>query len=481
MKKLLNRFKLRQGSASLLYVVLAILLAVLLSLGAQALEDRYALRFDFSFNGVTTQGEVSKKVLDALTRNVHVYALFTPGQEDLALIGLLERFQARSEYFSFSLENLAQNPSLAGKISSSLADAQVSNDSLIVYCQQTDRARVLNGSDYISQNFDTQSGSYYISGMTYEKSLSEALVFVSTQQLPILQVLSGHGELSPDETATLENLLVKYNYAFTRIDLQRNDPLDPTNPLLILSPLKDLSEAETQTINAYCKAGGSLLITCDYIHSLHLPNFEALYRGYGFEILQGMVIAHEEAQGSYFDSRAVLMPYMDSTQATLGMLAAGQTTLILAGSAAFQEPPEANGSLSTQVVLRSGNAYLRQLDDQTTDIEMQPGDQSGVFPVALLADRVFEDGTHSKAFIIGNSSVFTDSWLQGNTYSGEFLLNIVNYLDPGEPIQLAIAPKDAIRQPMRITSPRLISLMLVLLPAAVLISALIFLQKRKKL
>lgn len=481
MKKLLDRYRLRQGSASLLRVLSAILLAVLLSLSAQALENRYALRYDFSFNGVTTQGEESKKVLDALTRKVHVYALFTPGQEDLALIGLLERFRARSGYFTFSLENLAQNPGLAGKISNSLSDIQVSNDSLIVYCRETDRARVLNGTDYISQSFDTQSGSYYVSGVTYEKSLSEALIFVSTQQLPILQVLSGHGELSPDETTALEELIVKYNYAFGRVDLQRSDPLDPNSPLLILSPLKDLSEDEVQTINAYCMAGGSLLITRDYAHSLHLPNFEAIYRMYGFEILQGMVIAHEEAQGSYFESRAVLMPYMESTQPTLGMVAAGQTTLILAGSVAFQEPPEVNGSLSTQVVLRSGNAYLRRLDDQVTGIEAQPGDQSGIFPVALLADRVFKDGTHSKAFIIGNSSVFTDSWLQGNTYSGEFLLNIVNYLDPGEPIQLAIAPKDAIRQPMRITSPLLVSLMLWLPPATVLISGLIFLLKRKRL
>ncbi len=481
MKKPLDRDKLRQGSASLFRVTAAILLAALLSLGAQAMEDRYALRYDFSYNGITTQGEESKRVLDALTRKVHVYAMFTPGQEDLALIGLLERFRARSEYFTFSLENLAQNPGLTSMISSSLADEQVSNDSLIVYCPETDRARVLNGSDYITQSFDTQSGSYYISGMTYEKSISEALVFVTTRQLPVLQVLSGHGELGPDETAALEKLLVKYNHAFGRVDLRRNDLLDPGSPLLILSPTKDLSEDEVKAINDFCMAGGSLLITRDYAYGLRLPNFEALYRSYGFEMRQGMVIAQEDALGSYFESRAVLMPYMESTQPTLGMVASGQTTLILAGSAAFQEPSELNSGLSIQVVLRSGNAYLRQLDGQTAGIEAQPGDQSGLFPLALLADRVFEDGTHSKAFIIGNSSVFTDSWLQGNTYSGEFLLNLVNYLDPGEPIQLAIAPKDALRQPMRIASPRLVSMMLWLPPAAVLIFGLVFLLKRKRL
>ena len=481
MKKMFSQSKLRQGSASLMQMVLSILLAMLLSLGAQALESRFALRYDFSFNGVTTQSEESKKVLDALKRKVHVYALFTPGQEDQALIGLLERFQAYSKNFSFSLENLAQNPGLAGMISSSLTDAQVSSDSLIVYCRETDRARVLNGIDYIAQSYDANSGSYYVSGVTYEKSLSEALVFVSTEQLPVLQVLSGHGELSPDETTALEGLLVKYNYAFIRLELLRGDALDPAYPLLILSPEKDLSQAETKTIDAYCQAGGSMLITRDYSRDLRLPNFDALLRGYGFETQEGMVIAHEDSSGSYFESRAVLMPYMQNTQATLGMMAAGQTALILAGSIAFREPPPADDRLTTQVVLRSGNAYLRQLDDQTSGIDIQPGDPSAVFPLALLADKTFENGMHSRAFIIGNSSVFTDSWLQGNTYSGEFLLNIVNYLDPGDPINLVIPPKNAIRPPMTIASPWLVSLVLVSLPATVLVFALVVLPRRKRL
>ena len=481
MKKLFRQNMLRQGSASLMRITLAVLLALLLSLGAQTLENRFALRYDFSFNGVTTQSEESKEVLDALTRKVHVYALFTPGQEDQALIGLLERFQAYSKYFSFSLENLAQNPGLAGTISSSLTDAQVSSDSLIVYCRETDRARVLNGIDYISQSYDADSGSYYVSGVTYEKSLSEALVFVSTEHLPILQVLSGHGELSPDETTALEDLLIKYNYALSRLELLRGDTLDPAYPLLILSPEKDLSQAETKAIDAYCQAGGSLLITRDYSRGLRLPNFDALFRGYGFETQEGMVIAHENSSGSYFESRAVLMPYMESTQATLGMLAAGQTALILAGSLAFREPPPSDDRLTAQVVLRSGNAYLRQLDDQISGIDIQPGDPSAIFPLALLADRTFENGTHSRAFIIGNSSVFTDSWLQSNTYSGEFLLNIVNYLDPGEPISLAITPKNAVRPPMTLASPWLVSLMLVSPPATILIFALIVLPRRKRL
>ncbi|MHC1786179.1 MAG: Gldg family protein [Christensenellales bacterium] len=480
MRLLKNDVGRRRRSLRLIWPLAIAALICLMILGAQTMENRHALRRDFSFNQITTQGEVSRRVLEELTRDVHVYALFTPGQEDQALIGLLERFQAGSAHFSFSLENLAQNPGLARSISSSLADSQISNDCLIVFCRETGRTRVLNGADYISQSYDTGSGTYYVSGLNYEKGLSEALVFVSTQQLPTLQVLTGHGELGGTETGALDSLLERYNYALVRVDLRRQETLDPAAPLMILSPQKDLSAAEAAQIDDFCRAGGALFITWDYAADLHLPNFLAVFMTYGFEPLPGMVIAQTDAAGSYIDSPAVLMPYMESTQATLGMLAAGQTSLILAGSAAFREPAAAGGGRDTQVVLRSGNAYLSQLT-QDGGLKQQPGDLGGTFPLALLADIAQEDGTHTRAFIIGNSSVFTDSWLQGNTYSAEFLLNIINYLAPGERIQLAIPPKDALRQPLRIPSPWLVDLALILLPCLVAAAAGIVLLPRRRL
>ncbi len=479
--KWMNRLKLMRGGKSLGLSALLIALVLLLMLGAQALEDRFALRRDYSFNGVTTQSAVSQRVLDALQHDVHVYALFTPGQEDMALIGLLERFQASSSRFSFSLENLALNPGLASTISSSLSDSQVSNDCLIVYSPATDRTRVLTGADYISQSYDPESGSYFVSGINYEKSLSEALVFVSTTTLPQLQLLTGHGELSATETAAMDSLLGRYNYALKRIDLRRQEVLDPAHPLLILTPQKDLDAAELAAIQTFAKAGGSLLITHDYVSGRDLPHFRALYRSYGFEAMDGMVIARAEDAGSYFESPAVLMPYMQQSEITLGMMDAGQTTLILAGSAAFKEPAEASAGQYARVVLRSGKAYLRSLSAIDGGIQQQPGDVEGSFPLALMADVPAEDGTRMRAFIIGNSSVFTDSWLQGNTYSAEFLLSVINYLSPGERIQLAISPKDAMRQPMRISSPWLVTLALVLLPALIGASALVMLLPRRRL
>ena len=157
-----------------------------------------------------------------------------------------------------------------------------------------------------------------------------------------------------------------------------------------------------------------------------------------------------------------------------------QTTLVLAGSAAFGEPQNINNLLVNYVLLRSGNAYLRDTSDQSNDIARRDTDETGTFPLALTAERSFDDGTRSKAFIIGNSSVFTDSWLYQNTYSSEFLLNLVSYLSPASRISLSIQPKTVIRPPLRVANPLLNGIAVALLPVLMFSAALIVLLPRRR-
>lgn len=472
--------RLRLGGLSVGASLVVLGLAVLLILTADGLERRHALRMDFSFNGITSQSEASNRVLAALDKDVHAYMLSSPGQQDRALLGLLERYAARSPRFTFSEENLAKNPGLVNSISSSLSDNEVTSDSLILHCRDTGRTRVLDGSQYITQGYDPNQERIYIAGLQYEKSLTEAILFVSMDKLPELQLLQGHGELTRADTQALEQLLGRYHYAFRAVDLSRGDSLDSTLPLLILSPKKDLTNPDVQKLDAFAKAGGAFFITEDFSSAEPLSNFAALYRGYGFSKLDGLVVAMQAERGSYYESPAVLLPYMEESPVTAALLAANQSSLLMAGAAAFAEPAEIN-SMQTTVVLRSGRAYLRQTEDAFASLEQQEGDKEGSFPLALLTDRAFDDGTRSRAFIIGNSSLFTDAWMQQNTYSAEFLLNVMDYLDPGEDFQLAISPKDAIRAPFHMSSPWLVALLLVLLPLVALFAALFVLIPRRRM
>jgi len=93
-RSLFKNPRFRYGSVSTL--ILCLLLAALI--GANflfgTLEKKNGWRVDFSFNGITTQSEATRRAVSSLTRPVHIYAMFSKGQEDAPLMELLDRHYA---------------------------------------------------------------------------------------------------------------------------------------------------------------------------------------------------------------------------------------------------------------------------------------------------------------------------------------------------------------------------------------------------
>ncbi len=469
-------------SASVSIFLLSLFLVILMVVGADRAEKKYGLKQDFSYNQITTHGAVTTRILRELEEPVHIHALFTPGEEDEALVGLLERYEAVSDFLSFSVENLSSNPLLALRESDNPDDHPVSPDCLIVRNEKSGRTRILDGSNFLSYSYDMRAGEYYISGLNYEKALTEALVYVSMESSPAVQVLTGHDELDASTTAFLESRLLDGNCTFERMSLIRGDLLDPDRLLMILSPKKDLLDSELSAIEAFVKKGGNLFITTDFDDPYTLDNLDALLRTFGIIKKEGIVVAQAEDVGTYLESPAYLLPYMEVTEPTEALITSGTDILLLAGARAFALPEkDTGGDLIVQTVLMSGNAYLRRFDPNTSEtLEWQEGDETGVFPLSLLSQRAYGDATRSKAFIIGNSSVFTDAWLSGNTYSGEFLKSILSYLGHRDMISLEILSKDAVRPPMLSGTSPLPLAVIVTLPLAVFASALVVLLPRKR-
>ena len=466
---------------SWLVMSLTIVLSIVLMGAADRLENKYALKQDYSFGSLTTYGAVTQEVLDTLDTPVHAYALFSPGNEDLALISLLERYQAGSAFFTFSVENLAENPLLVHNISDSLLDSAVSTDCLIVHSKQMDRTRVLDANDYITADFDASTGQFVASGAQYEDSVTEAIVYVTSAQLPSIQLLKGHDELDLEEAAAMVDFLVDKNYEVRSVDLSRQDTLSNDDLLIVLSPRKDLTQQELSDIMAYVEKGGSLFFTTDYSDPHDLPNWTALLRYYGIGIVPGVVITETEDAASYYESPMYVMPHMQDSEATTPLIASGQDRLILVGARALTLTQELQTDLQVIPLLVSGQAYIHIIDEDNLSMERQPGSPSGTFTLAAHSNRATKDGTRSQAFVIGNSTLFTDQWLHANTYSTEFMLEVIQTLYPEHPEDLPIAPKPAFRRPMVYDAIILPALFTFIMPALIMLAAVLVLLPRKRL
>ncbi len=467
---------LRSRAARTAGLALLISVCIVLATATDRAERRHALRLDFSFNSITTQNERTEEILSALPHPVHAIALATPGREDAALVGLLERFAAATDKFTWESDNLVNNPLLAQTLSSSLEDAAVTADSLIIRSSTTGRVRVLDPYDFLAQEFDSDRQTYVLSGARYEAALAEALLFVTSDDVPKARLLTGQGELGPQETEALESLLKEAMFDVARVDLASGDTLEADALLVILSPQRDLGDGELQSILAFARGGGALLVASDYSDPDSLPNFDALYRSLGFERKPGIVIADVDDAAAYADNPLFLTPYVQMTEPTAPLIGAGQTLLRLPGARAFGIVETADALVSP--LLLSGFSYIKPVLKAEATLAREGGEEEGQFNLALLIDKAHPNGNRTRAAALGNSALLTDSWLHEVTYAVPFLLALVDYLSPREVIALDIPPRTLIRPQLVIAAPWVPVMLIILLPTFAAAAGFLLLRHR---
>lgn len=473
--------KLRCGGYSVLLTALAAAVCLGMIALADRLEEKYALTADFSYNAATVQGEVTRNVLNGLEKQVHIYALIPEDGENDTLMQLLNRYDAASELVTVSYDRILENPALLNKFSQDIGSKKIGNDCLIVYCAQNNRARVLDEDDYYTYSFDNETGRMTAGQLLYEKRITEAVLFVTGDDLPVVQVLAGHGELTKADVALMEDLLVSANYRVNWLVLDNGDVLDPESPLLILRPMYDFTEKELQMLTEYARAGGDFFIAANYDDPLNMKNYNALLRSYGAEAYPGIVVAMAEDTDAYYaDMPDFLMPYMQETNATLPLIESARDRLIMPRTRAFRVLPMEGGYTTVHTMLETGRAYIRNLTDGLDTTQQQPTDESGYFNVALWTDKMYEDGTLSHAVIIGNADLFCNDVLLNNTDAGTFFLQMMRALQGKDPVNLDILPKNGVREGLRLDKIAPAVLVTFLLPVLVICGALLVLLPRKR-
>ena len=481
-EKIKNNRKLRCGGFSIAVTVGTVILIVLLAALFDGLEDRYALQVDCSFNSATTQGEITKNALAQLDKDVRIYAVVPSSGGDETLLSLLKRYDVASEHVTVTQENLMRNPFLQSEFTDATGNNTVTDECLIIYCPETDLTRILNDNDYVYRSYNLETGYFDQILISYEKMITEAILFVTQESVPTIQFLSGHREKSHEDTEYLEETLKESNYQVVRVNLAAGDTLDPDNPLMILSPQYDLSDEELNQLLDFAKAGGDFFITAKYNDPLDMSNYNALLRAYGIESLPGLTVAKEEDTGSYYaDYPVILMPEMLETDATRSLLAAGESILLIAEARSFNMTDIQPDGVMVYPLLLTGEAYLRQNVNGDDTVEQQPDDPEGKFAVSIWSDKMFDNDVTSHMFVLGDTNVFIDYWMQVNTSSNAFLLQMIHSLQEKEPISLDIVPKAAQREGLSLGNITPGIIVAVMLPLLVLLGALLVLIPRKNL
>ena len=482
-RALLASRKFRCGGYSVLLTALIILMLLALNHLAALLENRFSLTKDYSFNALTVQSETTASVLRSLDQDVHVYYVHTNAGLTSALLTeddvrlLLGRYHAGSAHVTWSEENIVQNPAFREQFADLLTGKQISANCLVVVCESTGRIRILDENDFVSRSYDPEAGSFYVSGYTVEKNLTEALLYVSRKEVPTLQVLTGHGELTPADLANMTAFLNSNSYDVRRV--AASEP-DVSHPLLIACPQFDLTEEELSQLLRFAERGGTFLIFSRYSDPAGLPHFSELCLYFGLRILPGLCVAEKDDAASYYsDSPAILAPYMQTVPEMARLTQEGKDFLLLTGARAFEILTERDRSIYAEALLRSGKAYLHSAYEES--LEKSLSDPEGYFDLAVYARRYYDDDSSSRMIMVGNADMFCESWLMENTYSPEFLLTLLQTLSGENGLALDIIQKPAVRAPLRSVSMAVPAILSLSLPLLVFILAILILVPRRNL
>lgn len=464
-------------------LILLILTLTGISVGASILEKKHGWRRDFSFNGITTQSETTRKALSELQSPVHIYALFPKGREDAPLMELLDRYASMSDRVTWEQIDPALHPGVLTRFAE--GTKTVDSDSLIVYCAETDRWRILSPADFISLSLDEETGTYSYAGYTYERAITSALTYVTRKEIPRIVILQGHGELDGNTLNAFAGLMTENHYEIVYQKLSDSDyEPEPGDTLVFFSPMRDLLPAEAEKLNRFIEKGGSLLFTCDYADPVeHMPQYAAILRYYGFIPKEGIVIADSKDADSYYNGIPInLIPEMKSTDVTVDLVASGADTVLLPGSRAFESPGQTDRNLILFSVLESGQtSYLKSLKSDLSGTEKTEGDEVGPFTLALQAQRTTASGYISRAFIFGCSGMMTEEQIYAMTDAQQLIIRVMEYLAGESASNLDIMARNAVRPALSPRGNTLGSLAVTVLPLSILLAALIVLIQRRNL
>ena len=485
-KSAARSMRLRYGVMSTLLLIAVLAAVIGVNILVTRLEKTHAWQTDLSFNRQTSYDEITKAVLKDSDRDVHAYMFI----DDEPLCDLLDRYAAATPHFTWEKANLTVSPGLVARFTSELQEESVTSDSIVFYCEATDRWRTVTADHLLTTSYD-EEGNVQITGLNYENAITNAIRYVTADEPQRILVLQGHGERTQDDVVNLTELWDRagydvWGYAFSTAETE----LKPSDLLVILAPTKDLSSTEYAKLLDFTEQGGCLLMSFDPETPFEkMPNFTALLTLYNMHPLEGVVYAAAADTDTYYqNSRNWLFPAMEYAEPTIPMIQNGATRTLLVNSRAFEIPGEVDYVYTEAVLSMDEDARLVPLSrTEAPNPIPTESDPAGPFALALLTKRITGDGNAaiSRAFVIGSTGTLIngpeqalDLWAGIDTE--ELILRVTDMLFGGVSLDAGIVARAAVRPSLSVESHSVGTLAVFMLPALVAAAAVVVLGIRRR-
>lgn len=412
-KKESSRRSLKLGGYSIILTAIVIAAVVIVNLIVNALPTRFT-QIDLSGADIYQISEDSEKLVEALDTDITVYYVSTIEGRNTQLHNFVQKYASMSDHIRIEYVDPEENPKFYEEHGLS------AENSLVVASElRSESIHYTDIYEYSETIMEEYYSNYYYYYMMYQdeqyaieniysydifdadNELTSAIDYVTTDKLPVVYALTGHGEA--DVSETILSMLDYNNILVESLNLTTSSIPENASMIVINVPTSDLTETEKDTLISYIDGGGKVLAVTDSSNysPADMPNLTAVANHCGMDSHDGVVL--ENNTSYYSQYKYFLVPRLQSCKITQSVSNVGNVTTVMSRAHAIVDLEDYDGAMTVSpILLTSEDAYIIGVDE--TAREKQDGDVSGQFYLGAIA----EDATTGGTFVWYSSSLIGD-------------------------------------------------------------------------
>ena len=422
----LNKKYLKNGSYSIAVTAIFVVIVVVINLIIGEVSSKYT-QIDVSDQQLYSIGSQTEELLKNLDKDVTIYQIAQSGGEDENISTLLQRYADASRHIKTEIKDPVVNP----QFTSAYTDDRLSSNSLIIVCG--DRNKVIDYNNMYESTIDYQTYSYETTGFDGEGQITSAIAYVTSDDLPVLYTLEGHGE--QELPSYLKEDIQKANMDIQTLNLLTEGEVpEDADCLMILSPASDISEDEKTALLDYLENGGKAMIFTDYTEE-SMDNLMEVYKNYGISLSEGLVFEGNN-QNYAMQMPYYLLPNLISTEATSEIASAGYYVLAPYAQG-IQKEENVRDTLNVESILQTTEEAYAKTNLASEQMKKESGDLDGPFDIGVCITENLgenENDTDDTRLVCYSASSIMDSQVNQMVSGGneQMIMETLNWLTSSE-------------------------------------------------
>lgn len=361
--------KIRRGVFNSSFVVIGLAIVVAVNVFANELPEK-AKSVDLTSQNLYTLTDESVNLVKNLKQDVTLYVLSSEKSADDTVARTLSNYEDVSSHIKVEYIDPAVSPNFYA----SYTDTAPSDGSIIVVCGNT--SKVVSSSDLYQYDIDYSTYTQTKSAYDGEGQLTSAISYVTSEDLPKVYTITGHGETALDDT--FKSALEKMNISVEDLTLLQEEAIpEDAAAVIINGPTSDFSADDATKISTYLAGGGKLIVTTAYNKTEDTPNFDGILSAYDIQVTNGLVMDSDSSH--YYQYPFYLLPDVASATQTSKV----SNYVFMPYAQALTNAGVHTDTITwTDLLTTSDNAYVKTDISNITTFEKESGNQSGKFTLA---------------------------------------------------------------------------------------------------